>query len=111
MSADIAHHDREDRETPLPDDTRVVLERIRAEYIEMPGLSLKAGQVQRLCGVEPELCQIVLDLLVDEDFLRMRADGAFARRTDADIPRPRPAKATLESSRNATGDRCEKMQR
>src|SRR5256885_16506125 len=31
-----------------------VLERIRAEYLEMPGLSLKADQVQRLCGVERE---------------------------------------------------------
>jgi hypothetical protein len=32
-----------------------VLERIRAEYLEMSGLTLKAGQVQRLCGVEREL--------------------------------------------------------
>jgi len=56
-----------------------VLERIRAEYLEMPGLSLKAGQVQRLCGVERELCKNVLDALVDAKFLRLTSDGAYGR--------------------------------
>ena len=56
-----------------------VLERIRAEYLEMPGLSLKAGQVQRLCGVERELCKNVLDALVDAKFLRLKSDGAYGR--------------------------------
>jgi hypothetical protein len=38
-----------------------LLERIRAEYLEMPGLCLTSEQVQRLCGLERKLCQLVLD--------------------------------------------------
>jgi hypothetical protein len=29
-----------------------VRNRLRAEYMEMPGLRLKAEQVQRLCGID-----------------------------------------------------------
>jgi hypothetical protein len=59
-----------------------VLERIRAEYLEMPGLSLKVDQVQRLCGVEREPCKHVLDTLVKRNFLRLKSDGAYARLID-----------------------------
>ena len=38
-----------------------VLQRIRAEYLEMPGLRLTQEQAGRLCGVERALCQVVLD--------------------------------------------------
>ena len=31
---------------------KTVLTRLRAEYLEMPGMRLTAQQVQRLCGVE-----------------------------------------------------------
>ena len=44
----------------LPPSERL-LERIRAEYLEMPGLCLTSEQVQRLCGVERTICQLVLD--------------------------------------------------
>lgn len=30
-----------------------LLERIRAEYLEMPGMSLRLEQVARLCDIEP----------------------------------------------------------
>jgi hypothetical protein len=46
-----------------------VLNRLRAEYLEMPGLRLTKTQVQRLCGVEHTVCQPVLDALVDTRFL------------------------------------------
>jgi len=39
------------------------LNRLRAEFLEMPGLCLKPEQVQRLCGVERTMCQMVLDAL------------------------------------------------
>ena len=42
-----------------------VLTRLRAEYLEMPGLRLKAGQVQRLCGIDQTMCQLVLDSLLE----------------------------------------------
>ena len=78
---------------------KAALTRIRAEYLEMPGLRLKAKQVQRLCGIERTLCQLVLDLLVDEEFLCVRSDGHYARLTDATIQRPQPAKANRRTDK------------
>ena len=45
-----------------------VVNRLRAEFLEMPGLRLTSGQVQRLCGVEKALCQRGLDSLVATKF-------------------------------------------
>jgi hypothetical protein len=74
-----------------------LLERIRADYLEMPGLRLRAEQVQRLCGVERTMCQMVLDTLVEMNFLCLKPDRTYARLTDGRMPRPRPAKAELEA--------------
>lgn len=82
--------------TTSPPDPQL-LERIRAEYLEMPGLRLRAEQVQRLCGIERTMCQMVLDTLVETNFLRMKSDGTYARPMDGEKSRPRPAKADLEA--------------
>ncbi len=71
---------------------KTLLDRIRAEYLEMPGLRLKLEQAQRLCGVERSQCKVVLDALVNERFLCVKPDGAYARLTDGGMLRPRPAK-------------------
>ena len=74
-----------------------LLKRMRAEFMEMPGLRLppRAG-TQRLCGVERTVCQPVLDMLVHTKFLCVKANGAYARVTDGThTPRPHPAKADL----------------
>jgi hypothetical protein len=76
-----------------------VFNRLRAEYTEMPGLRLKAEQVQRLCGIEETMCQLVLDSLVDEKFLCTKSDGRYARLTDGH--HPRPAKADLRTDERA----------
>jgi hypothetical protein len=55
------------------------LTRLRAEYLEMPGLQLTRGQVQRLCGLERAVCERVLDTLVDMGFLYLKANGTYAR--------------------------------
>ena len=73
-----------------------LLERIRAEYLEMPGLCLTSEQVQRLCGVERTICQLVLDSLVDAKFLCLKSTGAYARLTDGETTRARTAKAGLK---------------
>jgi hypothetical protein len=65
-----------------------VRDRLRAEFLEMPGLCLKLGQVQRLCGVERTICQRALDMLVDEAFLCAKKDGHYARLTDGYHPHP-----------------------
>lgn len=57
-------------------------DRIRAEYLEMPGLRLTLAQAQRLCGVEPATCQRVFNALVDEKFLSIKPDGTYARVTE-----------------------------
>ncbi len=48
----------------------------------MPGLRLTVEQVERLCGVDKTMCRAVLDALVDIKFLRVNADGTYARLTD-----------------------------
>ena len=77
------------------------IQRIRAEYLEMPGLSLRPEQVQRLCGVDSALCETVLKSLVESGFLARRADGAYGRFRNLDIARARQAKAGLESRARA----------
>jgi len=70
-----------------------VLNRLRAEFAEMPGIGLTAEQVQRLCGVDRTICQMVLDVLVNENFLAVKSNRQYARRTDGEVCRPRLAKA------------------
>lgn len=62
-------------------DNRIV-QRIRAEFLEMPGLRLTVRQAKRLCGVDDGLCEAVLDALVDLKFLSRNRDGSYSRLTD-----------------------------
>jgi hypothetical protein len=78
----------------MPSDPAVT--RIRSEYLEMPGLRLTVEQAQRLCGVERTVCKSVLDALVEEKFLCVKVNGAYARATDGEMPHPLPAKADLK---------------
>ena len=51
--------------------------RVRAEFREMPGLTLTLSQASRLFSIEPTRCERVLDVLVDAGHLA--TDGvAFA---------------------------------
>jgi hypothetical protein len=81
-------------------DASPLLTRVRAEYLEMPGLRLTLEQAQRLFGVERALCRLLLEGLVDAQFLCVTSNGAYARLTDGgDVHRPREAKANLEPAR------------
>ena len=62
-------------------------ERIRAEYLEMPGMRLTAAQVQRLSGVDSSTCAVVLEDLVLAQFLHMGLDGSYARDSDGNLAR------------------------
>ena len=64
-----------------------IIDRLRGEFLEMPGLRLTQGQVQQLCGVDAHLCQAVLDALIGVRFLRRNADNTYARTADGGIPR------------------------
>ena len=75
--------------------TQNLISRIRAEFLEMPGMRLTIQQVERLFGIERILCQTVLDSLVDEKFLCVTPAGLYGRLTEGDVSRPRQAKAAL----------------
>jgi len=68
--------------------TDALLNRIRGEFLEMPGLRLTCEQAQRLYGLDRLLCQRALDRLVDARFLCVTANRTYARIADvADAPR------------------------
>ena len=65
--------------------------RIRGEYLEMPGLRLTFAQACRLWQVDAPTCEMLLEQLVRETFLRKTLDGAYMA-----LPTPRQqAKAQL----------------
>ena len=55
--------------------------RIRAEYLEMPGLSLTRAQMRRLWPIDAMLCDAVVNGLVASGFLECRPGYTYARRT------------------------------
>jgi hypothetical protein len=83
-----------------------ITHRIRAEFIEMPGLCLSPEQVQRLCGVDGAICRSVLETLVESGFLSQRLDGSYGRDRSPDF-RARQAKATLIPGEPAAAARNE----
>src|SRR5438105_14958854 len=81
---------RSDSPMPTMED---VIQRVVAEYREMPGLRLTVEQVGRLCGIERAICQRVLDALVGATILRVTSHAHYTLATDG--PHIRPAKADL----------------
>lgn len=68
------------------DDARLLehlVQRVQAEFLEMPGLRLTVPQARRFWGLEEELCDAILSTLVEARFLRRTRDGAFARHDTA----------------------------
>ena len=65
-----------------PSNERLV-RRIRAEFLEMPGLCLTIEQAQRLWSLEPRTCEALLNPLIDSRFLRRTDRGLFVLRRPA----------------------------
>jgi hypothetical protein len=61
--------------------------RIRAEYLEMPGLSLTPIEIQRMWGLDPAMCDELLETLVNVGFLRRMRRGGFVRADNASVGR------------------------
>lgn len=74
--------------------TEQLLNLIRSEYREMPGLRLDLTQACRLWHLEHATCVIALEQLVAERFLQRTETGMYIALTDL---RPRQAKASLDS--------------
>ena len=62
-----------------PTELSAIVNRVRAEFIEMPGLRLTMPQAARLWGLDPCACQKVVDALVGTAFLRRTATGVVMR--------------------------------
>jgi hypothetical protein len=63
---------------PRGNDTdEALVERIRAEYRELPTLNLSFAQACRLFAITPHECTCLLERLIAEGVLRRTADGLF----------------------------------
>jgi hypothetical protein len=56
-----------------------IVRRIKAEFLEMPGLRLTLAQATRLWGIERALCESVVETLVGCAFLRRTSAGVILR--------------------------------
>ena len=56
-----------------------LVERIRAEYIEQPGLRLTEAQASRLWRLDEPTTQLALHELTGDAFLQRTEDGRYAR--------------------------------
>jgi hypothetical protein len=56
-----------------------LVNRVRSEFLEMPGLQLTLSQASRLWGLEAAACRSVIATLVDASFLRWTARGTVVR--------------------------------
>jgi ABC-type uncharacterized transport system permease subunit len=59
---------------------------IRAEYLELPGLSLTRSQVQRLFSIDVTMTEAILAALVDVEFLVRTEAGRYVRADRRDTP-------------------------
>lgn len=61
----------------------VLLQRIKHDYEEQPGLRLTPQEAQQLWGLDGPTCAAVLTALVDTGVLQRTSDGRFVRRSSA----------------------------
>jgi CheY-like chemotaxis protein len=55
-------------------------QRVKANYLDLPGLSLSLRQAQRMWGFDEDICERVLQGLTNEGFLVRTDDGQYRRR-------------------------------
>ena len=59
---------------------QMLVRRIRAEFEEMPGLSVTLQQASKLFGLAPDAAARILRGLIDEQVLHMRGDRSYILR-------------------------------
>ena len=85
--------------TPYPSPSSDgLIERLKAEFLEMPGLKLTEVQAQRLWALDALLCSALLETLVNTNFLFRTRDGAFMRIERAAPVRTSPAAPSKPAS-------------
>jgi hypothetical protein len=81
MSASARHEAAASSLPPAPFGFEDLVERIRAEFIEQPGLSLTEAQASRLWRLEPVTLRRALQPLIESAFLSRGPDGRYLRRS------------------------------
>lgn len=56
-----------------------LVDRVRGEFNEMPGLNLTMEQAAKLWGMDLTACRQVIDALVESSFLRWTSSGRIVR--------------------------------
>jgi len=56
-----------------------IANRVRGEFLEMPGLQLTMAQAARLWGMDQAACRAVIDSLIEAAFLRWTPAGTIVR--------------------------------
>ncbi|MEQ1868808.1 MAG: hypothetical protein ABL961_02175 [Vicinamibacterales bacterium] len=56
-----------------------VVDRVRAEFDEMPGMRLTVPQASRLFGLDEALCRTVVEELISAEYLRRLEGGAVTK--------------------------------
>jgi hypothetical protein len=64
----------------LPSLSDAALRRVRAEFLEMPGLKLTVEQAQRLWGLDRSTCEALIAELTACQFLTRTRDGSVVLR-------------------------------
>jgi hypothetical protein len=57
--------------------TNRLVNRVRSEFLEMPGLRLRVDQAQRLWNLDRVSCELLLGALVEAKFLSQYSDQAY----------------------------------
>ncbi len=66
-----------------PEWRRMLVRRVRGEFLDMPGMRLTLVQAQRLFGLRVDICERILNELVRDGFLRRTPGMVYARRDPA----------------------------
>jgi hypothetical protein len=56
-----------------------LVDRVRGEFNEMPGLKLTMEQAAKLWGMDMTACRQIIDALVESSFLRWTPTGRIVR--------------------------------
>ena len=59
-----------------------LIDRIRSEFLEMPGLCLTPRQAARLLALDPETSRELLGKLAEAGFLRVTVNGSYVRNSN-----------------------------
>jgi len=82
-----------------------IVDRVRGEFVEMPGLELTLAQAVRLWTLGVDDCRHVIDSLVDVGFLKWTPRRTIVR-TGLDLALwPGPNTADIPVRRRSSGDK------